>query len=81
MRVCNVRIGTVSNKQLYDVEISIACGPLQRSGNKVSTNSVDFRALFKKVSTCCDLRVDGSPMKRSDVLLVPVGRLRLPRFN
>lgn len=69
------------DEELNDVNVSIASGPLHWSSHEVATESIDLRALFEEVSACRQLRVDGCPMKGSDVLGVPVGRRGCARLD
>ena len=74
LRIRDIGIRAVRNEELNDINVSVASGPLHWSRDEVTTEGIDFRALFEEESACRKLRVDGSPMKRGDVLRVSVRR-------
>lgn len=51
LRICDVRICAMGNEKLDDVKVSIASGPLHWGSDEVTTESIDFCALFEEVST------------------------------
>ena len=69
------------DEELNDVNVSITSSPLHWSRDEVTTESVNLRALFEKVSACRQLRVDGCPMEGGDVLGVSVGRRGCARLD
>lgn len=69
------------DEELNDVNVSIASGPLHRSSNEITTESVDFCALFEEVPACRKLRIDRCPVKGGDVLRVSVGRRGSTRLD
>ena len=81
LRICDVGIRAVCDEELNDINVPITSGPLHGSGNEVTTEGVDLRALFEEVSACRKLRVDGCPVKGSDVLRVSVGRRGSTRLD
>jgi hypothetical protein len=72
LRVGDVWVRAMCDEQLYDVEVAVTCGPLERGCDEIAANSVDFCALCKKVAARGELSVDSSPMERCDVLLITV---------
>jgi hypothetical protein len=74
------RIRIVRNKQLNDIQITVAGSPLHGSGNEVTSKCIYFRALLEEVAAGCGLSVNGGPVKRCDVLGITVGSFSLTRF-
>ena len=74
LRICDIGICAVCDEELNDINVSIASGPLHGSSDEVTTEGVDLCALFEEVPACRKLRVDGCPVKGSNVLRVSVGR-------
>ncbi|KIL64586.1 hypothetical protein M378DRAFT_163039, partial [Amanita muscaria Koide BX008] len=64
-------------EEMDDIEIAVASSPLHRRCDQVTTNSVDFGALFKKIPTCRSMSVDCCPMQWGNVLCVTVSCLSL----
>ena len=63
LRVCNGRVGIVRYEQVYDVKVSVSCGPLERGRLKITPNGVDVGALLSQISTGGKLGINRSPMK------------------
>ena len=74
LRISDIGICAVCDEELDDVNVSITGGPLHWSSDEVTTESVDFCALFEEVATCCQLRVDCGPVEGGDVLRVSICR-------
>lgn len=74
LRIRDVRICAVSDEELNDVDISIASGPLHWSSDQVTTEGINFCALFEEVSACRQLRVDCGPVEGGYILRVSVCR-------
>ena len=72
LRVLDIGIGAMGYEQLNDVEVAITSCPLHGSSDEIATEGIDFGALFEKVATCGELRIDGCPVKGSDVLVITV---------
>lgn len=72
LRVRDVGICAVCDEELNDVNVSITSGPLHWSSDEVTTEGIDFCALFEEVPACPQLRVDCGPVEGSDVLRVSV---------
>ena len=81
LRIRDIGIRAVCDEELNDINVSIAGGPLHRSSDEVPAESVDLCAVFKEVPACRQLRVDGCPVKGSDVLRVSVGRRGFARLD
>ena len=72
LRVLDIRIGAMGYEELNDVEVAITSRPLHGRGDEITTEGIDFSALFEEVATCRELRIDGRPVKGSDVLVIAV---------
>jgi hypothetical protein len=53
---------------------------LHGGSDEIATEGIDFSALFEEVATCGELRIDGCPVKGSDVLVIAVRSPRTPRL-
>lgn len=80
LRVLDIRIGAMGYEQLNDVEVAITSRPLHGGSDEIATEGIDFSALFEEVATCGELRIDGCPVKGSDVLVIAVRSPRTPRL-
>jgi hypothetical protein len=80
LRVLDIRIGAMGYEQLNDVEVAITSRPLHRRSDEIAAEGIDFSALFEEVATCGELRIDGCPVKRSDVLVIAVRSPRTSRL-
>lgn len=80
LRVFDIRIGAMGIEQLNDVEIAITSRPLHGRSDEITTEGIDFSALLEEVATCGELRIDGCPMKGSDVLVIAVRSPRTTRL-
>ena len=60
------------DEELNDVKVSVTGGPLHWSSHKVTTEGINFCALFEQESACRKLRVDRSPVEGGDILRVSV---------
>ena len=74
LRICNIGICAMCDEELNDINVSITGGPLHGGSDEVTTEGVDLCALFEEVPACRKLRVDGCPVKGSNILRVSVGR-------
>ena len=78
--VLDIRIGAMGYEQLNNVEVAITSRPLHGRSDEITTEGIDFSALFEEVATCGELRIDGCPVKRSDVLVIAVRSPRTSRL-
>lgn len=78
--VLDIRIGAMGYEQLNNVEVAITGRPLHGRSDEITTEGIDFSALFEEVATCGELRIDGCPVKRSDVLVIAVRSPRTSRL-
>ena len=62
LRIRDIGISAVRDEELNDVNVSITSGPLHWSSDEVTTQGIDFSALFEEVSACGQLRVDRGPV-------------------
>ena len=58
-------IRVMGYQQVYDIEVSVPCRPLQRSGMQITTNRVDVRALLYEIATGSKLSIDSCPVEWS----------------
>jgi hypothetical protein len=80
LRVLDIRIGAMGDEQLNDVEVAVTSRPLHGRSNEIATEGINLSALFEEVATCGELRIDGSPVKRSNVLVIAVRSPRTTRL-
>ena len=80
LRILDIRIGAMGDEQLNDVEVAITSRPLHGRGDEITTEGIDFGALFEEVATSGELRIDGCPVKGSDVLVIAVRSVRTSRL-
>lgn len=72
LRVLDIWIGAMGDKQLDDIGVAITSCPLHGSSDEVSAERINFCALLEEVATRGELSIDSCPMKGSDVLLIAV---------
>jgi hypothetical protein len=80
LRVLDIGIGAMGYEQLNDVEVAITSRPLHGRSDEIATEGIDFSALFEEVATCGELRIDGCPVKGTDVLIIAVRSPRTSRL-
>ena len=78
--VLDIGIGAMGDEQLNDVEVAITSRPLHGRSDEITTEGIDFSALFEEVATCGELRIDSCPVKGSDVLVIAVRSPRTSRL-
>jgi hypothetical protein len=78
LRVPDIWVGTMGDEQLYDIEVAVTSCPLHGCCDEISAEGINLCSLLEEVATCRELRVDGRPMKGSDVLLVAIRSPRTP---
>jgi hypothetical protein len=72
LRIRDVGICAVSDEELNDVNVSITSGPLHWSSDEVTTERINFCALFEEVAACRQLRIDCGPVEGSNILGISV---------
>lgn len=66
--VFDVRVCTVGDEELNDIEVAAAGGPLHGCCDEVAAEGIDFGALFKEEATGGDLGIYSGPVERGYAL-------------
>jgi hypothetical protein len=76
--IFDIRVGAMGDEQMDDIEVVITSYPLHRSSDEVSAKCFNLCSLLEDIATCGDLRINGCPMRWSDVLLIAICSPRTP---